>query len=373
MKGHSNLGPSVAEKWLNCAGSIQMEKNLPPVPDSKYANEGSAAHELAESCLIHGYPTSEFLNTRLPESQIIVSQEMCEYIQEYVDFVRAIPGDHEYEQKVSYEEWASGGFGTADDIAVTDDTIYVTDLKYGKGIPVDAYENPQGKLYALGALSERSSFQYFEKVVITIHQPRLNSVTQFETTPSDIYQWANDIVRPAALRCLEPNAPLNPGTKQCRWCRAKPICPALLRSTEETLLMEFDDMRDPVPVALLTDEQIKIVLENKPLIIDWLNSIETHVMKRICGGNNFPGYKIVHGRSNRKWSDDLAAEEVLVSLLGDKAYTKKLITAPQAEKAVGKDNLDYIKPLIVKPDGAPTLVPDTDKRKEVVTITAEDF
>jgi len=363
MSVHSKFGPSAAEKWLNCPGSIQMEEGLTET-ESPYAAEGHKAHELAEAVL--------------RGKALIFSDydpEMVDHVMGYVAYVRELGGRQEYEQVVSYDEWIPGGYGTADAIVSYGDTLHVIDLKYGKGVPVNAYDNPQGKLYLLGAYSERDTFEHYKTLIFTIYQPRLDSVSSYSTTPAELLQWADEVARPAAKKCLDIlNSPLVPGSKQCRWCKAKAICPAPKMKAEELLMKEFDHMDDHLtPIGFLSDWQIKTILENKAMIIEWLNALEAHVMNRILTGGKFYGYKIVHGRSNRKWANETEAEKILVAMIGEKAYAKKLISAPQAEKALGKKGAEVIKDLIVKPEGAPALVPDTDKRKEVVGITADDF
>ena len=372
---HSIYGPSSAHRWLNCPGSIKAESEMPEPPESEFASEGSAAHYLAEVCLKDGKSTTGFLGCafpRFPDNP--VDQEMVDYVQEYVSYIKDMGGHQEYEQVVHYEEWVPGGFGTADAIVTVDDTLHVIDLKYGKGIPVYAEENPQGMLYALGALSERDSFQKFKLVVIHVHQPRLEHVSAWEVTPDALYEWAEHAKMQAKL-CTSPSAERIPGEYQCRWCKAKPLCSALAVRTENALMKDFKELElsTPTPPENLRDVDLRFVLNSKALIIDWLNAVEAHVKNRIEKGEVFDGFKIVHGRSNRKWSDEKEAEKILKKLLKDKAYSKKLLTAPAAEKVLGKENKGEISHLIVKPEGAPTLVPDTDNREAISSVSADDF
>ncbi len=372
---HSIYGPSSAHRWLNCPGSIKAESEMPEPPESEFASEGSAAHHLAEVCLKDGKSTTGFLGCAFPEfPDNQVDQEMVDYVQEYVSYIKDMGGHQEYEQVVHYEEWVPGGFGTADAIVTVDDTLHVIDLKYGKGIPVYAEENPQGMLYALGALSERDSFQKFKLVVIHVHQPRLEHVSAWEVTPDALYEWAEHAKMQAEL-CTSPSAERIPGEYQCQWCKAKPLCSALAVRTENALMKEFNELElsTPTPPENLRDVDLRFILNNKPLIINWLNAVEAHVKNRIEKGEVFDGFKIVHGRSNRKWSDEKEAEKILKKLLKDEAYSKKLLTAPAAEKVLGKENKGEISHLIVKPEGAPTLVPDTDNREAISSVSADDF
>ena len=373
MEKHSPLGASGAACWLNCAGSYWAQKDLPDTT-SKFAYEGTCAHELAEICLANKIAARRRIGLPLIiNKDFIVTSDMADYAQTYIDYVRSIGGVQEYEQKVSYSDWVPGGFGTADVIATVDDILYVIDLKYGKGVKVDAYENPQGMLYALGALNERIAFQEFEKVVIVIHQPRLDHVSEWTVEPAGLYYWA-DWVKERALLCLEPDAPRTPGEKQCQWCRAKATCPALLKQTEVAIMQEFDSFDAELPApASLSEEKLRVVMDHKDMIEKWLKSVETHVISQIESGKPFPGWKMVEGRSNRKWADEAYAANFLTGLLGERAYTKKLLTAPAAEKALGKEGKEKIQSLITKPEGKGVLVPEGDKRPALVGITAADF
>ena len=373
MEEHSPLGASGASRWLNCAGSYWAQKDLPDTT-SEFAYEGTCAHELAEICLANKIAARRRIGLPLIiNKDFIVTSDMADYAQTYIDYVRDIGGVQEYEQKVSYSDWVPGGFGTADVIATVDDTLFVIDLKYGKGVKVFAENNPQGMLYALGALHERAVFQDFKEVVIVIHQPRLDHLSEWSITPKELYKWAEWVKERAAL-CLEPDAPRTPGEKQCQWCRAKATCPALLKHTEVAIMQEFDSFDAELPVpASLSDEQLKVVMDHKGMIEKWLKSVETHIISQIESGQPFPGWKMVEGRSNRKWGNDVEAEKVLRSYLGEDAYVKKLLTAPAAEKALGKEDAKLIQELIVKPEGKAVLVPEGDKRPALVGITAADF
>jgi len=218
MGSHSIYGPSSAHRWLRCPGSIKAEEAMPEEKESPYAAEGSAAHKLAEICLDLGTNADEHIHDTIQvddEHTWDVDKEMADYVQEYVDYVRNIGGHQEYEQEVSYDDCVPGGFGTADAIVTKDETLFVIDLKYGKGVKVDAPENPQGMLYALGALSERDTFQSFDKVMIVIHQPRLNHVSEWETTPEDLYSFGAH-AGVCALKTNTPNPERIPGEKQCQ-------------------------------------------------------------------------------------------------------------------------------------------------------------
>jgi hypothetical protein len=376
MSDHSIYGGSGAHRYLYCAGSIQAEAGIPD-KTTEFAQEGTDGHELSDICFKNKRTARSFIGQKpLTNKERVIDQTMADYVQQYVDFVTAIGGDQEYEQKVTYYEYIPGGFGTADVIIVKGNTLYVIDLKYGMGVKVDAENNRAMQLYGLGALLERDSFQSFEKVILIIHQPRLNHISEWETTPYELYSFAHWAKERVKLTKAD-NPERTPGEKQCQWCRAKATCPALQTQTEHALMVEFEDLsttplKEP---AQLTDQDLSFILNHKVMIEKWLKSVEQHVVGKIESGHGFPGFKMVEGRSNRKWADEAKAEKMLVKLLGkDKAYKKKLLTAPAAEKALGKEKKAEIKDLIVKPEGKPVLVPEEDKRPPMVLgVTADDF
>lgn len=372
---HAKLSASGSHRWLNCPGSVAAEDAAGARASSPFAEEGSCAHELADLVLSQGGTAFDWVGRQLIEyNQHTVEHEMAAYVQEYVDYVASLGGVQEYEQRVDFSDWVPGGFGTSDAIVTNGDTLYCVDLKYGKGVRVDADENTQGMLYALGALSERDMLEDFSRVVIVIHQPRLDHISEWETTPAAIYQWA-EWVKERAVMALSPDAPRNPGEKQCRFCAAKATCPALFRHTQETLMVDFDSFDGDAPTTdALTDAQLRQVLDNKKLIQTFLDAVEVHVHERLASGKSFPGYKMVAGRSVRRWKDAEAAAEALQARLGDEAYQRKLLSVAQAEKALGKAKAKELADLIEKPEGQPALAPEGDKRKEIkVGCQPDDF
>ena len=369
MAAHAKLSASGSARWLACPGSVQAEKGIPD-RNSPAAHEGTCAHELAELVLVNGGSCFDWLDKPLVENnEWVVSQEMAEYVQQYVDYVKSFKGQHAYEQRVDVSDWVPEGFGTSDAIIIDGEALHVIDLKYGKGLQVFAEENPQGMLYALGAYSDYGMIYNIKRVVIHIVQPRLDHIDEWAIDTPDLLKWGEWVSQRATM-CLEPDAERVPGEKQCLWCKAKATCPALHRHTQETILSDFDEINSPSPDSL-TDAQVKAALDSKKLIVSWLDAIEQYVKERV-EGDGFPGYKLVAGRSVRKWADEKQAADALADLLGEKAYTQKLISPAQAEKALGKKKSGEVSDLIVKPEGKPTLVPESDKRPSV-TITADDF
>jgi hypothetical protein len=365
MVAHAKLGASNAHRWLNCPGSVSAEDGIPNT-SSPFAEEGTMAHELAETCFMVGStePLDDFAD-----------QDMADFVRVYVEHVNRLSegADHvEIEARVSYQQWVSGGFGTSDAVILKGDTLHICDLKYGMGVRVDAEENPQAMLYALGAFYEFDMISDIRRVVIHIVQPRLDHISQWEISISDLLRWA-EWVKQRAEEALAEDAPRVPGEKQCRFCRAKASCAALQKMTQDVIMADFDDLDNAPKANTLSDAQMRRALEAKPVIEGWLGAIEGLVRDRLNNGGQFPGYKLVEGRSNRQWEDVEEAEQLLDELIGpEQAFTRKIISPAQAEKVLGKKRAGEIADLIVKPLGAPTLAPESDKRP-AINISAGDF
>lgn len=370
MAINARLSPSSAHRWLRCPGSVKAEEGLVE-KGSFNAAEGSAAHELGELVLTQGGSCFDWENKPLVEyNEFTVDREMASNVQEYVDYVRGLGGEQYYEQGVDYSRWVEGGFGTSDAIVYKDRTLYVIDLKYGKGLQVFAEGNEQAQLYALGALDEWQ-FLDIDKVVVVIVQPRLDHIDEWETTPEALYKFG-EFASQQAEACLDEEAERVPGEKQCQWCKAKATCPALKKHTEQIMLASFDNLDDQPSVNKLTDQQLRQALDGKKLVISWLDAVEKLITERLQSGKQFEGYKLVAGRSLRQWGDETVAAKTLEAEVGDDAYSKKLLSPAQAEKLLGKKRKGVIEPLIIKPEGKPTLAPESDKRP-AINVSPDDF
>lgn len=363
MAVHSNLGASNAHRWLVCAGSVEAERGIAD-KESPFAAEGTRAHELGELAL----RTSD---TALDTFE---DQEMAEYVRVYTDYVRQSAHEADLfmiEQRVDYSDWVEDGFGTADAVIVKDDLLHVCDLKYGMGVRVDAENNPQGMLYALGAFAENNFIFDIKTIKISIIQPRLDHISEWQISVEELLRWA-EWVSQRAEATKDPNADRTPGEKQCRFCKAKASCKALMEYTEAVIMADFDDLDMP-SANTLTDEQMRVAMEAKPLIEGWLSAVEAQIKERLEGGDGFDGFKLVEGRSLRQWTNEMSAAEALEEMLGaETAYTKKLLSPSQAEKVLGKTRKAEIADLITKPTGKPTLAPESDKRP-AINLTDDDF
>lgn len=371
MTAHAKLSASGSHRWINCPGSVALEQafleqhNIVEV-SSPYAEEGTRAHELAEKAL----------RADCEPIDLTDDSDVADYVSIYTDYVRNIKGDDGHlfvEQKVDFSPWVPEGFGTSDAIVFVGSHLHCADLKFGRGIAVNADMNSQGLLYALGAYSDFNIMFDIEQVTIHIVQPRIDNISTFTLSLTDLLEWG-EWVKGKAAQALSANAPIVAGEKQCQFCKAKAQCPTLYKSTTEAIMSDFDSLDDVdlTPVNLLTDDQLRLAMQHKKLIVSWLDAVESEIERRMNDGKTFTGFKLVAGRSLRQWANERDAEFKLIELLGDNAYTKKLISVAQAEKALGKKHIGVITDLVIKPEGKPTLVPESDPRPPL-GATADDF
>ena len=368
-RAHAKLSASGSSRWLNCPGSVKAEEPYKN-ESSIYAQEGTLAHEVADLCLQKEKDAVFYVGKKVTDH--IIDCDMARNVQEYLDYVRSHETNDSKlftEERVDFSNVVPGGFGTMDSAVLDYNTgvCHIFDLKYGKGVEVDAFENTQGQLYAIGLYNELGFLDEITSFRIHIVQPRIYNYSHWDITVQDLVKFGKWVAERAEL-ALTSDAPRVPGDKQCKWCRAKGDCETLLKFTEQIISAEFDNL-DELDTNTLTDEQKKTILDNKALIESFLKAVESSVFERIDSGEEFKGYKLVEGRSIRKWVN--GAEEALAEKLGEDAYDKKLIGITAAQKIIGKDEVDK---LAYKPPGKLTLVPESDKRKAVIkTDIANEF
>lgn len=381
-KYHAKCSASKAERWMNCPGSIALEEKCPPEKPSGYADEGTLAHALAELRIRAGL-TDDKLD---PETYVneydrirndpMFSAEMDECTKSYYDLIyeaaMAAGPDAEVlvEQRFRLDKWIPEGFGTSDAVLISGDTIEVFDFKYGKGVKVDAPGNPQLRLYGLGAATLFGDLYDFETVRMTIVQPRLDHVSTEVMPLADLLKWADEEVAPKAKAAMKGTDELHAGG-WCRWCPAKAVCRA--RAEEQLALAREDFSFEAGP--LLTDEEIGEVLAAAEELAKWVKDISDYAYEEAKAGRKFAGWKLVEGRANRKYADDQKVADTLVSAGYDEAmlYERKLYGITAMEKLVGKKRLsEVLGDLIIKPKGKPVLVPESDKRPELNSVT-DDF
>ena len=375
MTLHAKLSASGSHRWIACPASVEAERGIVD-KSSPHAFEGTVAHELAEVALKSNTDADDWVGKVMPETSVEIGQEMADYVQEYINYVRyhtPLKAYVAYEVRVDFSDWVPEGFGTCDALIISGNTMHVIDLKYGAGVQVSPVDNSQGMLYALGAYAQCAGIIDIQKIIITIVQPRCNPdvFENWEISIDQLLEWG-EYAKSRALMCGLPNAEFNPGEKQCQWCKAKATCTALASFTSDVIMNQFDEVEELTPVNRLTDEQLGKALSAKKLITSWLDAVEDIVVERLEGGVPFDGYKLVAGKSNRQWANDSGVEEGIYELLGEQAYTKKLVSPAQAEKIVGKKRVSEIAEFVVKPRGRPTLAKSDDPRP-AVNITADDF
>lgn len=392
---HARFSPSGAHRWVNCTGSLALEQDFPD-DSSDFADEGTGAHTLASMVLLEKTPKcSAYLGRRLdirPGKTIEVTTEMCDEVQKYVDFVRGCEKTGMtlcVEQKVDFSALLGlepgEGFGTADAVLFGDGHITVVDLKYGKGVRVDAEENMQLMLYALGAIESFSMLDDFQTITMVIHQPRIEGgVSIWHQDIARLQEFAREAATAAvdvkaAMRAKADNwskvkaeAFLHPGKKTCQWCKAKSTCPALGKHVQETIGAQFDDLTQVKQavedVASSGDNYLANAMAAADLLENFIKAVRAEVERRLLAGKPISGWKLVEGRKgSRKWSDPKAAETLLKETFRipvDHMYDKTLISAPAAIELL-KDQpkrLPKVEALITRSDGKPSVAPVSDKR-----------
>lgn len=368
---HAMLSASGASRWMACTPSARLEQQFEN-KTSDYAAEGTLAHELGELKLrkeLEGLSTRSF-NSKVKKIQEdkLYTADMPDYVDMYVETclervseAKATTPDalFKIEQRLDFSEWVPEGFGTGDFVIIADGTMEVCDLKYGKGVPVSANNNKQMMLYALGAISEFSFLYDIEKVRMTIIQPRLDNISTFEVTVEDLLKWAEEYVKPKAELAIKGEGEFCAGD-HCKFCRAKAVCRARAEKNLELSKYEFE--KPPT----MDNNDIAYVLSKVDELVSWASDVKEYALEEALKGEEFEGYKVVEGRSNRKWSseDDVAKVLIGQGFKENLIYTKKLDGISKMESAIGKKEVQrLLGDYIIKPVGKPTLVPVADKRE----------
>lgn len=370
MADHAKLSASGAKRWMNCPPSAEIESKLPD-QQTTFAAEGTLAHALAESMLRHYLYSDDY-------APITADKDMIDYIQSYVDFVierineaRAVSSDAVIllEDRLDFSPWVPDGFGTGDVVIIADGLCEVIDLKYGKGVPVAAAENPQMRLYGLGAINLYDFLYDIQRVRTTIMQPRLNPEPDSEElTAAELIAWGESEVKPKALLAAEGKGEFKSGD-WCRFCKIRHICRV---RAEENLKLEAYDLAKP---ATLTIPEIAEILGRADQLIAWAGDVKEWALDQAeKHGVNFPGWKLVEGRSNRAYTDKLQVENALIiaGYLSEAIHTEpELLGITAMEKLIGKTKFNEILgDLVMKPPGKPTLAPEADKRPAINSVAS---
>lgn len=368
---HAILSASGASRWMACPPSARLEQGFEN-KTSEYAEEGTLAHELGELGLRKALGE---ISTRKYNSEIkkigthkLYSADMPDYVELYTDTcmekvseAKAKTPDAVFkvEQRLDFSEWVPEGFGTGDFVIIADGTMEICDLKYGKGVPVSANNNKQMMLYALGAIQEFSFLYDIEKVKMTIIQPRLDNISTFEVTADDLLKWAEEYVKPTADLAFKGEGEFCAGD-HCQFCRAKAVCKA--RADKNMELAQYDFQKQDT----MDNNDIAFVLSRVDELVKWASDVKDYALEQALQGEEYDGFKVVEGRSNRKWSSEDKVGQILIGegFKESIIYTTKLDGISKIESAIGKKEVQrLLGDYIIKPPGKPTLVPVSDKRE----------
>lgn len=367
---HARFSPSAANRRIHCPPSLLLEEQFEE-GESVYAAEGTAGHALAEH-LIRKYLKKR---TTRPKSDFY-TDELVDAVDEYVSFVISEIEDARrccahpiaiVEQRVDVSEYVEGCFGTADMVIITDKIAHIIDLKLGKGVEVHAEENPQLMIYGLGVLRMAEALYDIETVRLTIFQPRLNNSSTWDVSPEYLKRWGEEVLRPAGAKALIGAGEFAAGT-WCRFCKARNQCRA---RAEHFLEMAKLDFRQP---ALLTDEEVSEVIARADELSKWAADVYAYAQDQaITHGKHWPGYKVVEGRSARRYTSEEDVAQAATAAGYTDIYKKSLLGITEMERLMGREQFNAILGrLVYKPQGKLTLVSDSDRREAVSFDTAQD-
>lgn len=368
---HALLSASGAQRWMNCTPSARLEQEFEDSAGESAA-AGTAAHALAE----HKLRRALQMCSKRPVSRYD-SDEMDSCTDGYVELIQALAARAKeecrdpvvlVEQRLYFSRYVPKGFGTADCVVIADGTLHVVDFKYGQGVLVEAEDNPQMKLYALGALELFDNIYDIGAVAMTIYQPRRENVSTHTVLTESLYRWAEEVLKPTAALAFAGGGRFRCGD-WCRFCRAAVKCRA--RAEEKLNLARFEFA---LP-ALLADEEIEEVLARLDDLTLWANGIKAYALEAaISHGKKWRGFKLVEGRSNRRYANEDAVAKAAKEAGYRDIYRQSLITLTEMERLVGKAKFqEILGGLIEKPPGKPALVPLSDKRQAIDTSAKNDF
>lgn len=359
---HAVLSASSSERWLNCPPSARLCEAYED-KGSDYAAEGTDAHALCEFRLKQalGIPANDPIEnlTWYNEEMEDCAAVYAAYVSELLEPAKQTCADPVIliEQRVDFSRWVQDGFGTADCIVIADGELNIVDYKHGKGVEVSAVDNPQMMLYALGALEIFDGIYDIDSVRMTIYQPRKSNISVYEMDKADLYEWANSELTQKAQLAYEGQGSFSCG-EWCRFCKAKAEC---RERAEANLALARYEFQTP---ALLADEEIAGILDKVDALTAWAADVKEYALRQAVSGTAFPGWKLVEGRSNRKYTSE-AAVAAAVEGAGFDPYERKVLGVTAMQKMLGKTRFEeLLAPYIEKPQGRPTLVRSSDKRSE---------
>ena len=353
-RAHALLSASSSARWLACPPSAVAAAAYPN-KSTAYTREGTLAHEVAER-IARG-------ETVQPEGDI--TPEMIHCAEAYRDYIQELKHDDTavvmLERRVDFSPWVPGGFGTADCIIIQGRHMDVVDYKYGAGVAVSAENNPQMRLYALGALNDYGFIYDVETVTVHIFQPRMNNISPSDTSAAELTHWGEYVVKPTAAKAAKGEGSMGAG-EHCRFCPHAGRCPELAKSC--SMVVETAD--GPVSVPTLAPWQVADILTAESRITAWLKAVKDRALTELLNGEEVPGFKVVAGRSSRTWADDLE----VAALLNAAGYTREdytvteVLSPSKMEKALGKKKVtELLSSQLMTMPGSPTVAPASDKRQ----------
>ena len=370
MPRHAYLSASASHRWLSCPPSAKLCADVNDEA-SPYAKQGTDAHELCEYKVLHALgedvkdPTEnlDYFDTEMEES----TDEYCNYVLEQYEKAKQLCKDPKVlvEQRLDFSKWVPDGFGTGDCLIIADKVLQIIDFKYGLGILVEAENNPQMMCYALGALDTYDGIYDIEQVEMTIFQPRRDNVSTFTISKEELLKWAEEFLAPTAQLAYNGEGEYHAGD-HCQFCKVKATCRERAAYNMELAAYDFEEP------ATLDNSEIADILPRIDDLVAWANDIKEYALQQAMSGTEYKGFKVVEGRSVRKYTDD-AAVAATVENAGYDPYERKVLGITAMTSLLGKKRFEeLLGGMITKPPGKPTLVPDSDKRPALNTAK-DDF
>lgn len=367
---HAILSASSSHRWLECPPSAKLCSEQPN-KSSEYAQEGTDAHALCENKLksILGRETVDPTEnlTYYNEEMERCANEYAVYVSEQVEKAKTVCKDPVVliEQRLDFSRWVPEGFGTGDCVIIADGTLSVIDFKYGKGVEVLAENNPQMMLYALGALELFDGIYDIDTVSMTIFQPRRDNISEYTISKADLLCWADEVLAPTAQLAIKGEGEFKAG-EHCRFCKVRTTCRKRAEYNLELARYDFQ------PPATLDNTEISAILVKADELVSWVTDVKEYALRQALSGVTYEGFKVVEGRSNRKYTDENAVVEA-VKAAGFDPYEHSVLGITAMTTLLGKKKFnELLGGLIEKPQGKPTLVPMSDKRPAINTAQ-QDF
>ena len=359
-RAHALLSASAAHRWIPCPPSAKLQEKYED-KGSEYAAQGTSAHTLAE------WKVRRLLGDIQPDPRPDLQyydQEMEDATDQYAEYIAETIAEAKkacsdpcvmVEQQVDFSRWVPDAFGTADAIVAGSGRLWITDLKYGTGIEVFAERNPQASCYALGCLELLDDLYGIDLITIQIFQPRRGHISEWTVSKDELLKWAEETLRPAAELAAAGKGSFCPGD-HCRFCKARHECRA--RADQQMALMRYDFELPPT----LADEEIEEILGQVDHLVSWAEDVKTYALESAIGGKHWNGFKLVEGRSVRRYTDEEAVARA-VQADGKNPYEQKLLGITAMTQLLGRKHFEEVLGgLVEKPRGKATLVPESDKR-----------